>query len=302
MYSGNSQGRGVRYMLSFLITTINSSTSILLGALGILFMQLAGVLNIGAESMMLIGAFVGVLGSSMFGNVWGSVLMTVVCVGITGLVFGFCTIMMKANQVVVGVAFNILAEGLTTTLYRGVFGMQQGTLKVASFGRIGPFSLPVYFGFFLVIALTIFFYKTKFGLEIRGAGEYPLAIDSMGLSVNKIRYISVVIGSIIIGLGGAYLSLGQLSFFTEDMVSGRGFIALAAVIFGRYLPIGTWLAVLVFGIGETLVYRLQAINCGISLQLILMIPYVLTVVIVSFFGQKASGPQMLGIPFDKDAQ
>lgn len=285
--------------MSFFSTVVNSSTSILFASLGILLMHLSGVINIGAEGMMLIGAFSGVVGSSLTGNVWMGGIFAMIITGITGLVYGYCTIRMKANQVVVGVAFNILAEGVTTTLYRMLFGMKENTSKVASFSKLGPFNIPVYLGILLVILMMIFMYKTKLGLQIRGAGEYPSAIDSVGLSVNRTRYVSVIVGSMFIGFGGAYLSLGQLSFFTEDMVTGRGFIALAAVIFGRYTAVGTWLAVLVFGVGEALVYRLSAMNIGMPSQLILMIPYLLTVIVVAVFGQKAGGPAALGIPFIK---
>lgn len=289
-------------VFSFLEVVLNSSTSILFGALGILIMQLSGVMNIGAEGMMLIGAFSGVVGSSITGNVWMGAIFALVITGITGLVYGFCTITMKANQVVVGIALNIFGEGITTTLYRMIFGMDSDSTKVASFPSAGPFNVPVYIGILLVIFLTLFLYKTKAGLKIRGVGEYPKAIDSVGMNVNRIRYASVVVGSMIIGLGGAYLSLGNLSFFTEDMVSGRGYIALAAVIFGRYTAVGTWLAVLVFGAGEAMVYRFQALSIGVPTQLILMIPYLLTVIVVAVFGHKGSGPAALGIPWTKESK
>ncbi len=287
-------------IISFGTVLLNSSTSILFASLGVLLMHLSGVMNIGAEGMMLIGAFSGVAGSAMTGNVWLGALFAMVMTGISGLVYAYCTVIMKANQVVVGIALNIFADGITTTLYRMIFGMGSSSTKVDSFTKMGPLNVPVYIGILLVILLTVFLYKTKYGLQVRGAGEYPLAIDSAGMSVNKIRYISVIAGSMIIGLGGAYLSLGELSFFTEDMVTGRGYIALAAVIFGRYTPVGTWLAVLVFGAGEVMVYRLQAASVGIPTQLILMIPYLLTVIVVAVFGQKGSGPAALGIPFSKN--
>jgi len=285
---------------SFLSAVLNSSTSILFGALGILLMHLSGVVNIGAEGMMLIGAFSGVVGSYLTGSVWLGGLFAMAVTGTVGLVYGYCTITYRSNQVVTGIAFNILAQGLTTTLYRIVFGMNSSTMKVDSFSRIGSLSAPVYLGILLVVVMAVFLNKTKPGLKVRGAGEYPLAIDSMGISVNLTRYLSVVGGAMIIGFGGAYLSLGQLSFFTENMTDGRGYIALAAVIFGRYTAPGTWLAVLVFGAGEAMTYRLQALNSGIPSQMILMIPYVLSILVVAVFGQKGSGPMALGTPFSKE--
>lgn len=287
-------------LISFIGAVLNSSTSILLAALGILIMQSSGVMNIGAEGMMLIGAFSGVLGSSVTGSAWGGVLFAVTITGMVGAFYGVCTIRQKANQVVVGIALNIFAQGITTTLYRIIFGMGSNATKVSSFEKVGAFSLPVYLALLMVIVITIIFCKTKCGLMIRGAGEYPQAIDSMGLSVNGIRYISVIAGSMVIGFGGSFLSLGELSFFTENMINGKGYIALAAVIFGRYTAVGTWLAVLVFGAGEAWVYRLQAANIGVPTQIILMIPYLLTVVVVAVFGKKGSGPMALGIPFSKE--
>lgn len=287
-------------VLSFLEAILNSSTSILFAALGILIMQSAGVMNIGAEGMMLIGAFSGVLGNSITGSAWGGALFAVVITGITGAFYAMCTIRQKANQVVVGIALNIFGEGITTTLYRIIFGMGSNSIKVSSFEKVGVFPLPVYLGILLVFIITVIFYKTKCGLMIRGTGEYPQAIDSMGMSVNGIRYVSVIVGSMIIGFGGTFLSLGELSFFTENMVSGRGYIALAAVIFGRYTAVGTWLAVLIFGAGEAIVYRLQGSNIGAPTQIILMIPYLLTVIVVAIFGKKGSGPLALGIPFSKE--
>lgn len=288
-------------LVSFLNVVINTSTPILFAALGILLMHLSGVINIGAEGMMLIGAFSGVAGSYLFGNAWAGLLFAISVSGLVGLAFAYFTVTMKANQVVVGIAFNIIAEGLTTTLYRTLFGMKQGTSKVDAFEKIGGgFPAPVYIGFFCVLLMTIFLYKTKSGLKVRATGEYPLAADSVGLSVTKIRYLSTIAGSMLIGVGGSYLSLGILSFFTENMVTGRGYIALAAVIFGRYTPVGSCLAVLIFGIGEAMQYRLQAVGSGIPTQMLLMIPYILTLVVVSIFGQKSAGPKALGIAFSKE--
>lgn len=287
-------------LLSFLTTIINTSTPILLAALGILVMHLAGVINIGAEGMMLIGAFSGVVGSYLFGNVWLGMLFALGVSAVVGLFFAVLTVGLKANQVIVGIALNFIALGLTTTLYRTLFGMKEGTSKVAGFTVIiGGFSLPVYITILCFILLSLFLYKTRPGLRIRATGEYPAAIDSAGLSVEKIRYQSTIVGSMFIGAGGAYLSLGLLSFFTENMVSGRGFIALAAVIFGRYTPFGALFAVLLFGAGEAMQFRVQSVNADIPTQLILMIPYLLTLVMVSVFGQKSGGPKALGTPFTK---
>ncbi|MCD8249741.1 MAG: ABC transporter permease, partial [Lachnospiraceae bacterium] len=217
-------------------------------------------------------------------------------------IYSLLTIYFRANLVVIGMAINIFAEGITTTMYRTIFGMSEGSSKVAAFDKVGPLLLPVYIGLVLVAVVHVIFGRTKIGLKIKGAGEYPQALDSMGISVNRVRWLSVIIGSAIIGFGGAFLSIGELSFFTENMVSGRGYIALAAVIFGRYTPIGVLLAVLLFGAGEAAVYRFSAMGLGIPSQFILMIPYILTLIVVAFFGHKGAGPKALGIPFSKEEQ
>lgn len=287
-------------IFGFLKVVVNTSTPILFASLGILLMHLAGVLNIGAEGMMLMGAFSGAAGTYLFGSVWYGALFGMAVTGLLGLLFAFFTITMKANQTVVGVAFNILATGLTTTLYRMLFGISGSTPQLTGFQTVAAgLSLPVYIGLGMVLLLTVFLYKTKPGLKIRAAGENPRAVDSVGLSVTGIRYAGTVAGAMIIGFGGVYLSMGILSFFSEEMVTGRGYIALAAVIFGRYTAIGSLLAVLVFGVGEAFVYRLQAVGSGIPTQFILMIPYVLTVIIVAGFGKKSNEPEALGQPYEK---
>ncbi len=287
-------------LLNFLVTVLNASTPILFAAAGILIMQESGVMNIGAEGMMLIGAFSGYVGSYVTGNVVGGALFSLIATGIVGAIYGLMTITLKANQVVIGIAINIFAEGITTTLYRTMFGMSKGSTKVAAFEKMGPLIMPVYIGLLMIAVLTVVFDKTKIGPQIKGAGEYPQALDSMGIHVNRVRYVSVIVGSAIIGFGGAFLSLGELSFFTENMVSGRGYIAMAAVIFGRYTPVGVLFAVLLFGAGEAAVYKLSALGLGIPTQFILMIPYVLTLIVIACFGHEGAGPKALGVPFSKD--
>lgn len=286
-------------ILDFLVSVLNSSTSILYATLGLLVMQSSGVLNIGAEGMMLIGAFSAVAGSAMFGSAVFGALFAMVMTAVTGALFAFCTVVKKANQTVTGIALNLLATGLTTTLYRTMFGTGSGSTKVDSFQNVGPFTIPVYIGLVLVLVLHVFFTRTRLGFCVRGTGEYPAAINSMGINVDRVRFWSTVAGALIIGMGGAFLSIGQLSFFTEDMVSGRGYIALAAVIFGRYTAPGSLAAVLIFGAGEAMVYRFQAAGAGIPTQIILMIPYVLTILMITLLGKKGSGPAAIGIPYRK---
>lgn len=286
-------------IFSFLLVVLRMSTPVLYATLGVLFMHMSGVMNIGAEGMMLMGAFAGATGTYFFGNVWlGSLFALVVSAGV-GALFAFFTVTLKANQTVVGVAFNILATGLTTALYRVLFGMSDAP-KLEGFKKMaGGLSLPVYLGLLLVGLLTVFFYKTLPGLKIRSAGEHPKAVDTVGLSVSGIRYASTIVGAMLIGFGGTFLSMGQLSFFTESMTTGRGYIALAAVILGRYHPVGCLLAVWVFGFGEAITYKLQAIGSTIPANLILMIPYIITIFAVAGFGKNMNEPTALGKPYIK---
>lgn len=288
-------------ILDFLITVLRTSTPILYVALGVLVMQLSGVMNVGADGMMLVGAFSGVVGTYIFGNVWLGGLFAMVITGLFGLLFGLFTITLRANQVVVGVAFNILAVGMTTTLYRLIYGVNSSPGKITGYqGIVAGLSLPVFIGIALAFVLTWFMNRTKPGLKIRAVGENPLAVATVGLSVPKIRYFSTVMGSMIIGFGGAFLSTGLLTFFTEEMTASRGYIALAAVAFGRFKPLGVLLAVWVFGAGEALQYKLQATSSPIPTQFIQMIPYLITILALVFFVKKSGGPAALGEAYDKN--
>lgn len=288
-------------IFDFLITVLRTSTPILYVALGVLVMQLSGVMNVGADGMMLVGSFSGVVGTYIFGNVWLGGLFAMVITGLFGLLFGLFTITLRANQVVVGVAFNILAVGLTTTLYRLIYGVNSSPGKITGYkGIVAGLSLPVFIGIALAFVLTWFMNRTKPGLKIRAVGENPLAVATVGLSVPKIRYFSTVMGSMIIGFGGAFLSTGLLSFFTEEMTASRGYIALAAVAFGRFKPLGVLLAVWVFGAGEALQYKLQATSSPIPTQFIQMIPYLITILALVFFVKKSGGPAALGEAYDKN--
>ncbi len=285
---------------NLLLSVIRTATPILFVALGLLVMQSSGIINMGAEGMMLLGAFVGVIGTYWTGNVWLGVLCAMAASGVASLLFSYFALTFQVNQVVLGVAFNILFGGVTTTLSRSVFGLNSAPPKIDGFhDAFLGLPLPVYIAFGLVLVIHLFFYRTKPGLKIRAAGEYPQAVEVVGLSVVKIRLSSSLLGGLLIGFGGAFLSLGQLDFFIENMSNGRGYIALAAVSFGKFTPIGTMLAVLLFGGGEALQYRLQAGNSVIPYQFALMIPYVMTIIALALFIRNASGPAALGKPYQK---
>ncbi|MGE5623436.1 MAG: ABC transporter permease [Methanocella sp.] len=302
-------------LADFLAVTLRSATPTLFAALGVLLMARSGLVNIGGEGLMLIGALAGVAGSLQFGSVWLGLLTAALAAGLGGLIFAYLTVTLRANQMVTGAALNIFGLGLTSSMGRILFGVNTAPPQIAHFKPLavpglaglpvlGPalFSQmpPVYLALFLVFLLHVFLYRTPAGLSLRAAGEYPRAADTVGIDVVRVRYTATIAGSMLAGAGGAYLSLGLLSFFSENMVAGRGFMALAAVIFGKFTPLGTLLAALLFGAGEALEFRLLALGTGIPQEFLLMVPYVLTILALAGFVGRSVAPAALGRPYAKE--
>lgn len=300
---------------NFLASDFRTATPILLAAIGLVYGQRAGIVNIGAEGMMLTGALAAVVGSYWFGNAWAGALLAMFSALLISLIFAYLTISVRADQVVVGTAINILGLGLTTSFARVIFGVNTAPPKIDAFNPIAvpvlsriPLIGPVLFQqnalvYIALIAVPIAFFilfKTDIGLKVRAVGEHPKAADTVGINVYRVRYGSVMVSGLFSGLAGAYVSLGLLSFFTENMVAGRGFIALAAVIFGKYNPVGALGASLLFGAGEALQYRLQASGTDIPFQFLLMVPYVLTILALCGFVGKSQAPAASGQPYVKE--
>lgn len=305
----------VAYTTELLSADFRMATSILLAALGLIFMERSGIVNIGVEGMMLIGAFTGSAGVYMWGTPFYGILFSAMVSVVVGLLFALIVVTVKANQIVAGIAFNILALGLTTTLNRTVFGVGSGKTELQGLSKI---SVPVlseipilgeavfdqvslvYLALILVPLIYYFLKLTTIGLKIRAVGEHPEAADTAGINVFKVRYGTIIVGSILIGIGGAYLSLGQLNMFSEDMVSGRGFIALAAVIFGKWNPVGVLGAALLFGFGDALQIKLQAGGSVIPYQFLLMLPYLLTILALAGIVGRSVPPAASGQPYQKN--
>ncbi|MDD5367858.1 MAG: ABC transporter permease [Anaerolineaceae bacterium] len=299
----------------FLYATIRIATPIILAALGEVFLERSGVINLGMEGMMLMGALFGVVGASMSGNTWIGLLTAIVIGVVVALIFGLSVITLRANQIVAGAAINITALGLTTFLNRVIFGIRPLPVQI---NVLTPWPVPilskipvighvlfeqdplVYLAYFVIIISTFILFRTTWGLKIRSVGEHPRAADTVGISVNKWRYICLMFNGVMCGIAGASLSLVQLNTFTDNMTTGRGFIAMAAVIFGRWNPIGAALASLVFGGASALQLRLQAFQIGISNQFLLMIPYLLTLVGVIIFRGHTATPKALAKPYAKE--
>jgi simple sugar transport system permease protein len=300
---------------SFLASDIRTATPILIAALGLVFSERAGIVNIGTEGFMLIGALFGVLGSYWSGSVLIGVFLAIVVTMIFSWIFAFFTITIRADQTVVGTAINIFASGLTITLNRVVFGLSTSVPKIDVFDKVAipglskiPVigeaifnqSIPVYITLLAVPVAWFVLQKTNIGLKIRAVGEHPKACDTVGINVKKVRYQAVLFSGLMIGFAGSFVSMGQLSFFTEGMVSGRGFMALAAVVFGNYTPGGALFAALVFGAGDALSYRLQAANTGIPYQFLTMLPYLITVMAICMMIRKSNKPAASAVAYTKE--
>jgi general nucleoside transport system permease protein len=299
-------------LISFLTAAVRLTTPVAFAGLGEVLAERAGVLNIGLEGIMLSAAFTAVVGSHYFGGPWVGLMFAVG----TGLLIGgavaYLTIALSSSQVVVGVAINILAFGLTTFLARiylrgveAVPAFQPLPIPVlASVPLLGPVLFAqtpfIYALMFLVPALTVFLFRTPWGLALRAAGEHPRAVETAGIDVIALRYIAVVACSILTALGGCFLSLAQLNLFTENMSAGRGFIALAAVVFGKWHPVGVLGAALLFGLADALQLIIQTYSIGIPYQLFVMLPYVLSLLALSGVVGRAVPPAAAGLPYRAD--
>lgn len=300
---------------SFLASDIRTAMPIMIAALGLVFSERSGIVNIGTEGLMLIGALFGVLGSYWTGSVLIGTLVAMAVTIIFSLIFAFFTITVRADQTVVGTAFNIFANGLTITLNRVIFGVSTSVPIIDVYDQVpipllskipvlgqGLFnqSIPVYITFLSVPLLWFVLQKTNIGLNVRAVGEHPKACDTVGINVKKTRYMAVLFSGLMTGFAGAFVSMGQLSFFAEGMVAGRGFMALAAVVFGNYTPVGSMFAALLFGAGEALSYRLQAANTGIPYQFLTMLPYVITVAAICMMIRRSNKPAASAVPYTRE--
>lgn len=314
---------------AILDATLRVSTPLILAAMAGLFSERSGIVDISLEGKMLASAFAGASVAAVTGSSWLA-LCAGIGVGIAlGLVHGFACITHRGNQVVSGLAINILASGLTVVL--GIAWFQQGgqTPALASEARFMPLDLPfaealsgvpvigqfysdvisghnilVYVAWLAVIGTWWVVYRTRFGLRLRAVGENPLAVDTGGLSVSGLRYSAVAICGALSGVAGVYLSTAQNASFVREMTAGQGYIALAALIFGKWRPVPAMLACLMFGFLDAVAIRLQGVVLPVigevPVQAIQALPYVLTVILLAGFIGRATAPKAVGIPFVKE--
>ncbi|MGI9952642.1 ABC transporter permease [Moorellaceae bacterium AZ2] len=299
----------------FYNAVIRLTTPLLLAAMGGLISERAGVLNLGLEGMMLMGAFFGYLGALYSQSVLIGLMVATLSGGLLGLLHAYMSISVKVDQIVTAVGLNMLSLGVTSTLFRLIFGtdlkqveapgmvaVNLGPLsKIPFIGHIFFEQVPlVYFAIALVFVVNYVIYRTYWGLSVRAAGEHPRALDVAGIDVIKVRYVAVVVSGLAAGLGGAAITLSGINTFYDNITAGRGFIAFAAIVFGKWTPLGTALATFIFGTGEALQLRLQAFNLQLPYQFFLMLPYALTLIALIFFMGPARGPAASGVPYVKD--
>lgn len=300
-------------LVGMLRSTVISSIVITLGALTGLTCERTGVINIGIEGQLLTAAFVAVVLSSAFGT-WAGVAGALVAGALLGALLAWLTIRFLVDQIIAGVVINILAVGLTSFLASRVLSQAQdlnaparvSSIRIpllADIPVIGPMFFDhtffVYVTFILVVALHFGFFRTRWGLRARSVGEHPRAADTLGIDVLKVRYRNVIGGGLIAGFGGAFLALAQISRFEENMTGGIGFIGLAAMIFGRWLPFGALAAGLVFGFSGALAQKVGILGTGIPSEFMLMLPYVATVIVVAGLVGRARAPAADGQPYIK---
>jgi ABC-type uncharacterized transport system permease subunit len=283
-------------IVSLLLSAVRLATPLLLAALGGLYSERAGVINIALEGLMLAGAFTAATVTHYAGNPWLGVLAAVVAGVGVALIHGVACIRYRADQVVSGTAINLLFLGLPALLSGALFESTGETPQIPR-GELLPLA-PIVFAFVMVPVTWWVLNRTPFGLRLRAVGENPEAADTAGIDVTRVRYAGVLLSGALAAIGGAYLAIGQASLFTRNMTAGRGFIALAALIFGKWRPVPTMLACLLFGFAEALSIQMQGVS-QIPVQFIQIIPYVLTLVVLAGFIGHSRAPRALGVPYEK---
>ena len=293
--------------------TLRMASPLIFASLGGIFSERAGIINIALEGMMLTGAFSGVFVTYVVGNPWVGVFAAILAGGLLGLIHGILTIKFAGDQIVSGTGINIFALGFTAYMSQIVWGSRGASQSVQGLGTVSiPFvaDIPflgdvvgkqtplVYIALIAVIASYLILFKTPSGLRLRAVGEHPGAADTTGIKVYRTKYLCVIASGMLAGLGGVFLSLGQLSLFVNGMTGGRGFIALAAMILGGWSPFGALGASLFFGFADALQIRLQSVG-ALPSQIVLTLPYILTIIVLAVFARRRSAPSDYK-PYEKE--
>ena len=312
------------FSLQLLFSTIRLSTPLVLAALGGLYSERSGVINIALEGLLLAGAFTAASVTYYAHSPWVGLVAAILAGALVAYIIALACIRFKADQVVTGTGINILFIGLPAVLSGALFLSSGSTPQIPKENllpvlyRFLPSFMPQWriftdvsvislLALVVVLVTRYVLYRTPFGLRLRAVGENPEAADAAGVGVNRMRYIGVILSGALAGIGGAYLSIGQSSLFTRNMAAGRGFIALAALIFGKWRPVQTMLACLLFGLADALTIQMQGVVKlpwnpaeDIPVQFIQMIPYVVTIVVLAGFIGQSRAPRALGTAYQKE--
>jgi len=321
---------GVAWVFAFLVWAIEGKSTSLVdllqgslllavpiafGAFGGVLCERAGVVNIAIEGQLLVGAFAAAVVATVTGNVYIGLLAAPVAGWLLGLLLALFTVKYAVNQIIVGVVLNVLAVGLTSFLFAAVLKPNAATLNtppllepiaipvLSAIPVLGPVlfrqTIIVYAMYVAVVVLTITLFRTRWGLRVRAVGEHPEAADTVGIDVNRTRWRNVLWGSSTAGFGGAFFTIGYVGAFGPEMSGGKGYIALAAMILGRWTPIGSLGAALLFGFATKLVSALSVLGTPVPSQFLQMLPYLLTIFAVAGFVGRVRGPAAAGVPYVK---
>ncbi len=317
------------FVLLMIDATIRVAAPLVLAAFAGMVAERSGVIDIGLEGKMLAGAFAAATAAAMTGSAWLGLIAAILVSIAFAMLHAYACVTHNGNQVVSGMAINILVAGLGPTLAIAWFGLAGQTPNLEGPARFAGFALPgadvlealplagplykevisghnilVYLTVALIPVVAVLIYKTRFGLRLRAVGENPHAVDTAGISVAQLRYLAMAVNGALCGIAGAYLSTAAAAGFVRDMSAGKGYLALAAMIFGKWKPVPTVLACLLFAFADALQIRLQGVAIPgigeIPVQAIQALPYILTVVLLAGFVGKAVAPKSSGIPYVKD--
>lgn len=307
----------ISFLISLLSGMLRIATPIIFAAIGELITERSGILNLGVEGTMLMGAFVGFVATYRSSSLWIGVLAAVLAGGVMGLLMAFMSSSLKVDQTVTGLALNIFGSGLAFYGYRVAFkGFVSENLPTVQTFKLIEIPLlsriPVlgqtfftqhmltYLALLLVPLVYFFLYRTKYGLELRCLGENPRAVDMRGINIHLYQYLAVMFGGMMAGFGGAFLTLASAGLFVPDIAAGRGWIAIAIVIFGGWRPFPILAAALFFGLLDSFQVQVQGIGIHFPYQLLLALPYVLTIVAIVVSRNRQGAPLSLGIPYNRE--
>lgn len=301
-------------LISILAGMVRIATPLLFSAMGELVTQRAGIWNISVEGTMLLGAVVAYVVASTTGSPWLALLAAVLACALISLIMSFVTIVLKAEQFVAGLALNLLASGLTLFWFQ-TYVIGREPPKFAGFDQVDvpllsdiPFLGPIlfsqrlltYVAFLLPVAVWFFLYRTKYGLEIRCVGENPKALDVKGLSVGWRQCLAIMFGSLMSGFGGAFLMLGYSDRFVPDLIAGRGWLVVVAIIAGNWMPFRVVGAIFIFALLEAVAIHAQVVGVSIPHHFFLILPYVASLVLLAGLRSRTHQPEALGVPYSRE--